>query len=86
MIVASPLWTLYRDLIWGVRTYVDDRSERLRCYRHLARWWSFDLNGVRVAVELVEPMAPWATGTALAVKRFFAGSKDEALSSEEHKR
>lgn len=86
MIVASPLWTLYKDLIWGVRTHVSDRDERMRCYKHLARWWSFDLNGVRVAVELVEPVAPWATGAALAVKRFFAGSKDEALSSEEHKR
>ncbi len=86
MIVASPLWTMYRELISAVRTYVGDRGERRRCYRHLARWWSFDFNGVRVAVELVEPIAPWASGVALAVKRFFAGSKDEALSGEEHKR
>jgi glycosyltransferase involved in cell wall biosynthesis len=86
MVVASPLWTLYKDMIWGVRTYVHDRDERMRCYRHLARWWSFDLNGARVAVELIEPMAPWANAAALRVKRFFAGSKDEALSTEEHKR
>ncbi|HRK95685.1 MAG TPA: glycosyltransferase family 2 protein [Rhodospirillales bacterium] len=86
MIVASPLWHLYRELIWGVRTYVPDRDERMRCYRHLAHWWSFDLNGVRVAVELVEPMAPWASSVALRVKRFFAGSKDEALSAEEHRK
>lgn len=86
MIVSSALWTLYRDLIWGVRTFVQERDERMRCYRHLARWWTFDLNGARVAVELIEPMAPWANRVALGVKRFFAGSKDEALSSEEHKR
>lgn len=85
MIVASALWTLYRDLIWGVRTYVKDPAERRRCYRHLARWWSFDLNGARVAIELIEPFAPWAFSAALRIKRFVAGSKDQALSGEEHK-
>lgn len=87
MVVASPLWTLYRDMIWSVRTHVDDPAERRLCYRSLARWWSFDLNGVRVALELIEPMAPRASRVALQVKRFVAGSKDQALSDgEKHKR
>lgn len=66
VVMASPLWTLYRELIWGVRTYVSDSGERLSCYRHLARWWSFDMNGVRLGLELVEPVAPWIGGAALA--------------------
>lgn len=86
MVVASPLWTLYKELIWGVRTYVSDSGERLRCYRHLARWWSFDMNGVRLGLELVEPLAPWIGGAALRLKRTVAGSKEPELTAEEQRK
>lgn len=86
MVVASPLWTLYKELIWGVRTYVPDRDERLRCYRDLARWWSFDMNGVRLGLELLEPVAPWASGAALRFKRTVAGSKEPELTAEEERK
>jgi hypothetical protein len=86
MIVASPLWTLYRELIWGVHTYVSDSGERRRCYRHLARWWSFDMNGVRLGLELVEPLAPWIGGAALRLKRTVAGSKEPELTAEERRK
>jgi glycosyltransferase involved in cell wall biosynthesis len=86
MVIASPLWTLYREMICGVRTYVSDRSERLRCYQHLARWWAFDMNGVRLGLELVEPIAPWIGGAALRLKRTVAGSKEPALTAEEQRK
>jgi glycosyltransferase involved in cell wall biosynthesis len=86
MVVASPLWTLYKELIWGVRSYVSDRNERLRCYRHLARWWSFDMNGLRVGIELLEPVAPWMSGAALRFKRTVAGSKEPELTAEENRK
>ncbi len=86
MVVASALWTLYRELIWGVRTYVPDRNERLRCYCHLARWWSFDMNGVRLALELLEPVAPRISGAAVRFKRTVAGSKEPELTAEENRK
>lgn len=86
MIVASPLFHLYKELIWGVRTYVAEANERRRCYRDLARWWAFDMNGLRVGLELLEPMAPWVSGTALRLKRTIAGSKEPALSAEEERK
>lgn len=86
MTMISPLWTLYRELIWGVRTYVTDSAERRRCYRHLARWWSVDLNAMRVALEVVEPIAPWASEGAARVKRALFGATDEALKAGEDKK
>lgn len=86
MRMISPLWTLYRDLIWGVRAYVPDGRERRRCYRHLARWWSFDLNAMRVALEVIEPAAPWADDVAARVKRALVGATDEALKGGEERK
>lgn len=86
MVVASALWTLYKELIRGVRTYVPDRGERLRCYRHLARWWTFDMNGVRLGLELLEPVAPWVGGAALRLKRTVAGTKEPELTAEENRK
>lgn len=87
MTMISPLWTLYRELIWGVRTYVADGAERRRCYRHLARWWSVEHNAMRVALEVIEPVAPWATDVAARIKRSLVGATDEALKAgEDHKK
>ncbi len=86
MTMVSPLWTLYRELIWGVRTYVTDGRERRRCYGHLARWWSVDFNAMRVALEVIEPIAPWANDVAARVKRTLFGATDEALKAGENEK
>jgi hypothetical protein len=44
------------------------------------------MNGVRVGLELLEPMAPWVSGAALRLKRTIAGSKEPALSAEEERK
>jgi hypothetical protein len=44
------------------------------------------MNGVRLGLELVEPIAPWIGGAALRLKRTVAGSKEPALTAEEQRK
>lgn len=52
-----------------VERCVEDRVERLRCYRHLARWPFVNLNGFRLACDLLGCLYPHAFTLASRVKR-----------------
>jgi len=48
-----PVWKLYRQYRRAIRRHVENRGERNRCFRLLARWWFVDWNYARLCVDVV---------------------------------
>ena len=68
-----PTLRLYREYLAMVGAEKLSRSERLRCYGVLAKWWVANWNGVRVGVDIASLAFPRFPEHALQVKKAIFG-------------
>jgi hypothetical protein len=69
-----PTWRLYGEYLKLVRRETLTPSERSRCYTVLARWWGYNWNVARAAVDLVAVAAPSAPAQAERLKNRLFGA------------
>lgn len=73
--VSFPTWRLYREYLRLVFREVLTPEERSRCYGVLAKWWAYNWNVARAAVDLLAVAAPGAPAQAERLKiRFFGAA------------
>jgi glycosyltransferase involved in cell wall biosynthesis len=66
--VSFPAWRLYREYLTMVRREALTPEERSRCYAVLARWWAYNWNAARAAVDLLAMAVPSAPALAERLK------------------
>ncbi|HTX04834.1 MAG TPA: hypothetical protein VMD06_03325, partial [Steroidobacteraceae bacterium] len=77
---SFPTWRLYREYLKMVPREALTPQERSRCYAVLARWWGYNWNALRAAVDLVAVAIPSAPGQAERLKtRFFGAAPGHLL-------
>jgi len=77
---SFPTWRLYREYLRMVAREALTPEERSRCYSVLARWWGYNWNAVRAAVDLLAVAVPDAPGRAERLKtRFFGAAPGHLL-------
>ena len=77
---SFPTWRLYREYLKMVGREPLTPPERSRCYVVLAKWWGYNWNAVRAAVDLVALAVPSAPGQAERLKtRFFGAAPGHLL-------
>ena len=67
--IDLPTWRCYGEYFQVVAKDLRDRTIRLRCYKHLLRWWFVNLNWARMAVELLAVVEPEVLPFAERLKR-----------------
>jgi glycosyltransferase involved in cell wall biosynthesis len=65
---SFPTWRLYGEYLKLVRREALTPTERSRCYTVLARWWGYNWNAARAAVDIVAVAAPNAPAQAERLK------------------
>lgn len=66
--IGFVTWKLYFDYIKAIRARVPSTRERFRCYRVLLKWWTSNLNSLRLLADLVIYIAPSSFGIAEKIK------------------
>lgn len=66
--VSFPTWRLYREYLRMVQRERLTPEERSRCYAVLARWWAYNWNTARAAVDVLAVALPSAPGLAERLK------------------
>ena len=66
--VDFPTWRLYGEYLNMVRREALTLEERSRCYGVLARWWAYNWNSARAAVDVLAVALPSAPGLAERLK------------------
>ena len=66
--VSFPTWRLYGEYLKMVRREALTPEERSRCFAVLARWWGYNWNAARAAVDLLAVAAPSAPVLAERLK------------------
>ena len=66
--VTFPTWRLYGEYLSRVRREALTPEERTSCYAVLARWWAYNWNSARAAVDLLAVAAPSAPALAERLK------------------
>jgi len=75
-----PTWRLYAEYLRMVRREALTPTERSRCYVVLARWWGYNWNAARAAVDLLAVALPSAPAKAERLKsRFFGAAPGHLL-------
>jgi glycosyltransferase involved in cell wall biosynthesis len=75
-----PTWRLYREYLKMVRWEALSPTQRSRCYGVLARWWGYNWNVARAAVDLLAVAAPGAPAQAERLKiRLFGAAPGHLL-------
>lgn len=64
-------WALYTDYWRAVGRLVADRSERLRCYGHLGRWWFRNLHLLRIPLDVVYAYVPGAAAPMYRLRELY---------------
>ena len=78
--VSFPTWRLYREYLTLVRREALTPEERSRCYAVLARWWAYNWNSARAAVDLLAVALPSAPALAERLKiRLFGAAPGHLL-------
>ena len=78
--VRFPTWRLYGEYLRMVRREALTPEERSRCYAVLARWWGYNWNAARAAVDLLAVAAPSAPAQAERLKiRLFGAAPGHLL-------
>ncbi|HEY2037598.1 MAG TPA: glycosyltransferase family 2 protein [Steroidobacteraceae bacterium] len=70
---SFPTWRLYGEYLKMVRREALTPTERSRCYTVLARWWGYNWNAARAAVDLLAVAAPSAPAQAERLKNRLFG-------------
>jgi glycosyltransferase involved in cell wall biosynthesis len=83
--VSFPTWRLYAEYLKMVRRESMLPEERLWCYMVLARWWAYNWNTVRAAVDVLAVVAPGIPGTAERVKARLFGAAPGHLFADRHR-
>lgn len=68
-----PMWCSYACYIQNVRRHAAGQAERLRCWRHLLRWWFADWNAALMSAELVSTVMPRLFDVAQSMKHRWVG-------------
>lgn len=76
-----PTWCSYACYIGNVRRHVTGTAERLRCLRHLLRWWGHDWNAVVMSIELASTVMPRLFGLAQGLKHQLVGNVAQTIST-----
>jgi glycosyltransferase involved in cell wall biosynthesis len=71
---SFPTWRLYGEYLRMVRRESLTPTERSRCYAVLARWWAYNWNVARAAVDLLAVAAPSAPAQAERLKNRLFGA------------
>jgi glycosyltransferase involved in cell wall biosynthesis len=71
---SFPTWRLYGEYLKLVRHEALTPTERSRCYTVLAKWWGYNWNAARAAVDLVAVAAPGAPAQAERLKNRIFGA------------
>jgi glycosyltransferase involved in cell wall biosynthesis len=71
---SFPTWRLYAEYLKMVRRAALTPEERGRCYAVLARWWLYNWNAARAAVDLLAVAAPSAPAQAERLKNRLFGA------------
>jgi glycosyltransferase involved in cell wall biosynthesis len=71
---SFPTWRLYGEYLKLVRREALTPAERCRCYAVLAKWWAYNWNAARAAVDLVAVAAPSAPAQAERLKNRIFGA------------
>ena len=71
---SFPTWRLYGQYLKLVQHETLTPQERARCYWVLARWWGYNWNAVRAAVDLVAVALPSAPAQAERMKNRLFGA------------
>jgi len=78
--VTFPTWRLYREYLRLVHREALTPEERSRCYTVLARWWLYNWNSARAAVDLLAVAVPGAPAQAERLKmRWFGAAPGHLL-------
>jgi glycosyltransferase involved in cell wall biosynthesis len=78
--VSFPTWRLYGEYLHMVRREALTPEERSRCLAVLARWWAYNWNAARAAVDLLAVAAPSAPALAERLKiRLFGAAPGHLL-------
>jgi len=78
--VSFPTWRLYGEYLRMVRREALTPEERSRCFAVLARWWAYNWNAARAAVDLLAVAAPSAPALAERLKiRLFGAAPGHLL-------
>ena len=72
--LTVPTMRLYLDYLRSIAHDVDERAERWRCYRQLARWWVHNWNWARVGTDVMAIFAPGLLSRADHLKRALFGA------------
>ncbi len=79
---SFPTWRLYGEYLKLVRREALTPTERSRCYTVLARWWGYNWNAARAAVDIVAVAAPNAPARAERLKiRLFGAAPGHLLAA-----
>jgi glycosyltransferase involved in cell wall biosynthesis len=71
---SFPTWRLYGEYLRMVRREALTPTERSRCYAVLARWWAYNWNVARAAVDVLAVAAPSAPAQAERLKNRLFGA------------
>jgi glycosyltransferase involved in cell wall biosynthesis len=71
---SFPTWRLYGEYLRMVGREALPPAERSRCYAVLARWWGYNWNIARAAVDLLAVAAPSAPAQAERLKNRLFGA------------
>ena len=71
---SFPTWRLYSEYLRMVRREALTPTERSRCYGVLARWWGYNWNTARAAVDLLAVAMPNAPAHAERLKNRLFGA------------
>jgi hypothetical protein len=75
-----PTWRLYREYLKMVRREALSPTQRSRCYGVLARWWGYNWNIARAAIDVLAVAAPSAPAQAERLKiRLFGAAPGHLL-------
>jgi glycosyltransferase involved in cell wall biosynthesis len=79
---SFPTWRLYGEYLKLVRREPLTPTERSRCYAVLAKWWGYNWNAARAAVDIVAVAAPNAPAQAERLKiRLFGAAPGHLLAA-----
>ncbi|MGH8298206.1 MAG: glycosyltransferase family 2 protein [Steroidobacteraceae bacterium] len=77
---SLPTWRLYGEYLKMIAREALTPEERSRCYAVLARWWLYNWNAARAAVDLLAVAAPNAPAHAERLKtRLFGAAPGHLL-------
>lgn len=76
-----PMWFSYACHIRNIFRHVPGGAERLRCCRHLVRWWFVDWNAAMMAVELASTALPGVYDLAQRAKHHWLGDVTKTISA-----